>query len=219
MAAINWDSTSLRTYEAGLDKVVLYTYGNPGVPWFSFRSFEESISGGDARPYFIDGYKYLNLAAAEEFGASFKSIGYPPEFEACDGIQVLAAGLYVTQQKRKPFSLCFRTLLGSDTVPLGTNYKIHLVYNALAEPSNRSHVTLQNDPSMETLQWTITSKPIKFPGIKPLSHLIIDSRTANPVYLKTLENYLYGSVTNEPLLPDPGQVAAILSGETVSFEE
>ena len=109
MVAINWNSTGKRSYEAGLDRVVLYTQTSDPVPWFGFRSYEESISGGEAEPYYIDGIKYLNIPSPEDYKASISSVGYPQEFRECDGSRQLAAGLTVTQQERRPFSLSYRT--------------------------------------------------------------------------------------------------------------
>ena len=218
MATINWNSTGKRSYEAGLDKVVLYTQTNPPVPWFGFRAFEESISGGEAKPYYMDGIKHLNIPSDEDYKATIKSIGYPKEFRACDGTRQLAAGLFVSQQQRQPFSLCYRTQTGSDSKPLGSSYKLHLIYNLLASPSNRSHATLQKEPSMETHQWSVTSKPIQFPGVKPITHLTVDY---DLVVIKSrmtkLESYLYGTSTITPRLLDPGQVVAVLSGVAVDF--
>lgn len=220
MAAINWNSMGKRTYEAGLDRVVLYTYGNEPVPWFGFRSFEESIDGGSPQGYYIDGVKYLNIASPEEYKASMSAIGYPDEFDECDGTRQLAAGLFVTQQERRPFSLSYRTQVGSDVKPLGSSYCIHIVYNLLASPANRTHSTLQKDPTMEINQWSLSSKPIQYSGSKPISHLYVYSdKVANPTRLFTLEQYLYGTPITSPRLLDPGQVVAILSGETIDFED
>ena len=67
MVAINWNSTGKRSYEAGLDRVVLYTQTSDPVPWFGFRSYEESISGGEAEPYYIDGIKYQTQIGSQLF--------------------------------------------------------------------------------------------------------------------------------------------------------
>ena len=217
MAAINWDSSGQRFYETGLDKVVLYTYGNPGVPWFGFRSIEESSSGGEKQPYYIDGIKYLNISASEEYTASISAIGAPPEFGPCDGTQLLANGLYVTQQVRQPFSLSYKSLIGSDTQELGYAYKLHIIYNVLAEPSSRTYGSLQSQPTMDVQTWSLTSKPIPYPGVKPISHIVIDSRETDLYRLSIIESYLYGSILREPMLLNPGQLVAILSGEAVDF--
>ena len=219
MTAINWDSRSKRLYEAGLDRGVLYTRGSPGVPWYGLRSIEESIDGGEPKPYYMDGIKYLNIASLEEYKASISAINYPKEFNPCDGNAVLAKGLTLTQQERQSFSLCYRTLVGSDTMALGFGYKLHLIYNALARPSSRTHASLQAEPSMEMFTWECSTKAIPYAGYRPIAHLVIDSRTSTPAYLTKLESYLYGSATREPMLLDPGQIAATLSGEDVSFEE
>lgn len=217
MASINWDSQGKRYYDLGLDRGVLYTYGNPGVPWFGLRTIEESSSGGDIQSYYLDGVKYLQISGTEEFSATISAISYPKEFLSCEGINTLAKGLLVAQQKRTPFSISYRTMVSSDVSPTGASYKIHLVYNALAKPSSRTHATLQQEPSMESFSWECETKPVRLHGLKPLSHLIVDSSEANPAYLAVLEKYLYGSATNEPMILRPEQIAAILSGEEVSF--
>lgn len=217
MVAINWDSTGTRHYETGLDRVVLYTYGNPGVPWFGFRSIEESPNGGDPLPYYIDGVKYLNISSVEEYESRISAIQAPEEFGPCDGTEYLANGLYVTQQARRPFSMSYRSMIGSDTQEVGYAYKIHIVYNVTTSPPERTYASLQSEPTMEIRNWNLTSKPIPFPGLKPISHLIVDSRQADKNYLATLESYLYGSKSRDPMLLNPGQILAILSGEEVDF--
>lgn len=217
MVAINWNSEGKRQYEAGLNKGVLYTYGNPGVPWFGLQVIEEAIDGGSIDKYYMDGIPYLMLSTTEEFGAKISAVDYPKEFEPCDGRKSLAKGLTITQQDREPFSFSYQTLIGTDTADAGVHYKIHVVYNAIAKPSNRRHATLQDRPSMESYSWDCEAKPIQFPGVKPFAHLIVESRTSVKSRLTLLEKYLYGSETNDPMLLLPGQIAAVLSGEDVSF--
>lgn len=217
MTKIDWNSRGKRFYSTGLDRSVLYTQGNPGVPWFGLYSIEEAPEGAELKSYYMDGYKYLIQVATEEYKATLNALQYPIEFEPCEGINYLAQGLYTTQQERVPFGLSYRTLIGSDTSELGTNYKLHIVYRLYAKPSSRSHTTIHGEASMEIYSWEVESLPYKFPGFKPISQLVVDSRTANAVNLKKLERYLYGSETNDPMLLDPGQVAAVLSGENVDF--
>lgn len=217
MVAIDWDSAGTRIYEAGLDRVVVYPYNGIGAPWFGVQSIEEAPMGGDAEPYYMDGIKYLNLSTTEEYQATISTINYPSEFEPCIGMTTLAKGLTATQQSRTPFSLIYRTLVGSDNKELGRHYKIHIVYNATTKPSGRTHASLRNDPTMERYSWEITTKPIPFPGVKPISHLIVDTSEVLDTYISTLESYLYGSAGQDPQILLPGQIAAILDGETVSF--
>lgn len=219
MTKIDWNSRGKRFYSTGLDRSVLYTYGNPGVPWFGLYSIDENPEGAELQSFYMDGFKYLIKTTIEEYKATLNALQYPPEFEPCEGINYLAQGLYTTQQEREPFSLCYRTLIGSDTMELGGEYKLHIVYRLYAKPSTRTHTTLHGEASMEIFSWEVEALPYTFPGLKPISQLVIDSRKANPTYLKKLEGYLYGSSTNEPMLLDPGQVAAVLSGENVDFNE
>lgn len=219
MAAINWNSVGKRYYSSGLDRVVLYTLGNPGIPWHSLYSVEESPTGGDPTPYYLDGYKHLQLSSHEEFEATIHALGIPDEFLPCDGTQSLAPGLYSSQQARSEFGLCYRTLVGSDTQSLGTWYKINIIYNALASPTTKSKSTLHDTPSLEFYSWSIQTRGKRFPGQKPIAHLVIDSRKADPILLAEVESYLYGSEGIDPVLLDPDQLAVILSGEDFEIED
>lgn len=217
MAEIDWNSSGHRVYEAGLDRVVLYTYGHPAVPWFGVASLEESSYGGEIESFYRDGIKYLMVSAHEEFQATLSAVNFPPEFASCNGIRSLANGLFITQQKRHPFNLTYRTQIWSDREPLGSAYKIHFIYNAMANPTNASHSTLRQEPTMESFSWNIVTKPMVFPGTDPLSHLVVDSRYADPADLEHLEELIYGTDEQDPLLLSPGQVLSVLSGIPFEF--
>ena len=66
---------------------------------------------------------------------------YPDEFEECDGTKELTPGVTIGQQERKTFGLAYKTLLGNDTDGDAHGYKIHIIYGALASPSEKSHET------------------------------------------------------------------------------
>ena len=67
-----WGARTERFYESGVDYGVLYTSDLLGFAWSGLISVTESPSGGEARPYYHDGVKYANIAAAEEFEAITK---------------------------------------------------------------------------------------------------------------------------------------------------
>lgn len=210
MARLAWDATSARYYETGIDRGVLYVGADPGVAWNGFTSLSESPSGGEARPYYIDGLKYLNLAEAEEYEATLTALSCPMAFAQCDGSKHIANGLVATGQARKPFGLSYRTKIGSDVSP-DLGYKIHLVYNALAAPSSRQYSSNGNEVELVTLSWAITTLPPPITGYKRTAHMIIDTRYTDPDILAEVEDLLYGSVSGSPQLPTPDELVDLFT--------
>lgn len=208
MAKIVWGGVGERFYEAGTDRGVLYI-GNTGVPWNGLTGVKEKSSGGDPQPYYLDGFKYNNVAAAEEFEATIEAYSSPREFAVCDGSVSLGNGLYVTQQRRQKFGFSYRTRIGNDVDGLDHGYKIHLVYEALAAPADRDYGTI-ND-SLEPLQfsWDISTLPKVLPGIRPTAHFVVDTREAPADVLAELEDILYGTETTSPRLISPTELAKL----------
>ena len=211
MSRLTWRNMGERFYEIGVDRGVLYVDLNPGVAWTGLVSVSESPSGGDPKPFYIDGVKYLNLASVEEFEATIVAYYSPPEFAPCDGITSIQNGLFVTQQPRKSFGLSYRSKIGNDLEGSDHAYKIHLVYNALAAPTNRSNTTIGNSNNLDAFSWSITTLAPDITGYKRTAHLVIDSRTTEPSILSTVEDILYGSESTSARLPDPDELIAIFS--------
>jgi hypothetical protein len=200
VARLDWNAAGSRFYEAGVDRGVLYVDGYPGVPWNGLTSVDESPSGGDPKPFYIDGVKYLAVPSPEEFEGTITAFTYPDEFAQCDGTAQPRSGLFLTHQRRKPFSLTYRTLIGNDqTDALG--YKIHIVYNALASPSNRKNDTLKDQTDPSDFSWKITCRPPSIDGYRPTSHVILDTRTTDPSVIETVEDILYGTDADAARLP------------------
>lgn len=201
MARIEWNTAGTRLYEAGVDRGVLYVAGGPGVPWVGLTSIEEAPVGGEPRGYYLDGVKYLNLASSEEFQASISAYTYPNEFGECDGTTTARPGLFVSQQRRKSFGLSYRTKIGNDVAELQHGYKIHLIYDALATPTQKSYSTQSETGDVSNFTWNLTTRPPATPGYKRSSHIVIDSRTTNPLTLVSIEDILYGSSEGISRLP------------------
>lgn len=200
MPRIAWDAVGVHYFEAGVDRGVLFTTGNPGVPWSGLISVDEKPSGGAAVSYYIDGQKYLNISADEEYVATLEAFTYPEEFYPCDGYGRADTGLYVLHQPRQSFSFTYRTLVGNDVDP-NAAYKIHIVYNALAAPSDRNNGTITDQLQMANFSWDITATPPSMPGFKPSAHVIIDTRVAHPGAVSDVEDILYGTDSTEARLP------------------
>ena len=85
--AITWDDSGNHLYETGIDHMVLYRPDangdyTDGVAWNGITAFNETPSGADSNPVWADNIKYLDLRAAEEFGATLECLYTPAEFEA-----------------------------------------------------------------------------------------------------------------------------------------
>lgn len=215
MSKLVWDQTGERLYETGVKMGVLYlpTAGvyNKGVAWNGLTAVTESPSGAEATPMYADDIKYLNLLSNEEFGATIEAYTYPDEFAECDGSAALAEGVYIGQQPRKTFGLCYRTVLGNDTENNDYGYKLHLIYGALAAPSEKAYATINDSPEAITFSWEVTTTPVNVTGHKPTASIVIDSTKVDKAKLTALEEVLYGSETVEARLPLPDEIAEMMA--------
>jgi hypothetical protein len=200
MSRVTWGDPGTRFFETGVDRGVLYV-NNDGVAWTGITSISERASGGEPKPYYMDGIKYLNIAGSEEFEATLEAFAAPAEFGPCDGTQSINNGLFATQQPRKAFGLSYRTLIGNDVVGQNLGYKIHLVYNALAAPSEKQYTTYGESSDPSSLSWSLTTLPPSLTGMKPTAHFVIDSRTTPDGLLEAIEDILYGSPSADSRLP------------------
>lgn len=218
MAKLVWDKTGDRLYETGVKNGVLYipTAGvySKGVAWNGLTAVTESPSGAEATALYADDTKYLSLMSTEEFGATIEAYTYPDEFAACDGSAELADGVMIGQQKRSTFGLCYKTTIGNDTEGNDHGYKLHIIYGALAKPSERAYATINDSPEAITFSWEITTTPVNVTGAKPTASLVIDSTKADPSKLAALEDILYGKdgePGNEPRLPLPDEIKTLMT--------
>ena len=214
MAKIEWDKTGERLYETGVKNGVLYVQEGgaypKGVAWNGLTAVTESPSGAEATPLYADDIKYLNLLSAEEFGATIEAYTYPDEFAACDGSASLVDGVMIGQQARKTFGLCYRTTIGNDTDGNDHGYKLHIIYGALAAPSEKAYATINDSPEAITFSWEVTTTPVNVTGAKPTASITIDSTKADPTKLAALEKILYGD-TEEARLPLPDEIKTLMT--------
>lgn len=212
MSRITWDEIGSRFYETGVKNAVLYPMVNgaysTGVPWNGITAVNENTSGAEITPLYADNIKYLNLISNEEYKATIEAYTYPDEFAECDGSAEIATGVSVGQQKRKPFGLSYVTLLGNDTDGTDYGYKIHLVYGAMAAPTDRSYGTVNDSPEAMTFSWEISTTPVEVPaGFKPTASVTIDSTKVTSAQLTALKDILYGTASSSPRLPLPVELA------------
>ena len=221
MAKLVWDETGKRLYETGVSQGVLYpqtggTYPN-GVAWNGLTAVTESPSGAEATPLYADNIKYLNLFSAEEFGATIEAYTYPDEFMACDGSAQIAKGAYIGQQNRKQFGMCYKTLLGNDVDANDHGYKLHIIYGAMASPSEKAYATVNDSPEAITFSWEVTTTPVNVTGYEPTASIVIDSTKCDPAKLTDLEEILYGGEEEEARLPLPDEIVTVLGAADAGF--
>lgn len=220
MPKLTWDGTGERRYETGVDHGVLYIPNQLGVyaagfPWNGLTSISESPSGAEASPQYADNIKYLNLMSAEDFGATVEAFTYPLEFAQCDGSAAPTPGVSIGQQTRKSFGLSYRTKVGNDQEGTDFGYKLHLIYNALAAPTEKAYSTINDSPEAMALSWELTTTPVEVPGFKPSAQMTIDSTQVDPGKLKDLEDILYGTDSASARLPMPAEVIALFAGSAL----
>ena len=215
MATLTWDVQGERYYETGVSKGVLYPFKegkySKGVAWNGLTAVNENPSGAEPTPLYADNIKYLNLLSNEEFAATVEAYTYPDEFAECDGSAKLAVGVSVGQQKRIPFGLSYVTKLGNDTDGQDHGYKIHLIYGALAKPTQKNYATINDSPDAITFSWELSTTPVAVPNMKPTACIIIDSTKVTPENLKKIEDKLYGKDSEEATLPTPAELAALIA--------
>lgn len=219
MAKLVWDNTGERFYETGVKNVALYVFDNTsgqkkykdGVAWNGVTAISESPSGAEPTALYADDKKYLNLLSAEEFAASIEAYTYPDEFAECDGSASLAEGFTIGQQARSKFALAYKTTIGNDEAGNSLGYKLHIIYNCLAAPSEKAYNTINDSPEAITFSWEISTTPVTFTvNGKEYSTacVTIDSRTADPSKLAALETRLFGGTEpdSKPTLALPNEI-------------
>ena len=216
MAKLIWDAPGERGFETGVSKGVLYpmsaTAGvyESGVAWNGLTAVTESPTGAEPSAIYADNIKYLTLMSIEELELTIEAYTYPEEWAACDGSAELEVGVSIGQQARKKFGLAYQTVIGNDLNP-EAGFKIHLVYGALAGPSERAYATINESPEAMTFSYSITTTPIEVAGHKPTALLTIDSTKVDAAKLKTITDKLYGTETEEPKLLTPDEITTILA--------
>ena len=136
MPILEWDKVGERYYETGIDRGVLYMPDGSAVPWNGLTSVIEHFDKSTS-PVYYDGMKISDLVSLGDFSATMKAVTYPEEFVEIEGSAKLRNGLFVGDQPPQTFCLCYRTKIGNDVDGVDSGYKIHLIYNLTAIPSDK----------------------------------------------------------------------------------
>lgn len=190
MSRLSWDDSQSKPYEAGVDRGVFYAANQTGVPWNGLIAVKEAPENDGLIEKYIDGIKFGQRRLPGGFAATVEAYTYPPEIELGE------------------FGFCYRTANEH-------GYKLHLVYNALAKPSNIAYLSLYDSAQAASLSFDITTRPTQIPGAIFSSHLVVDSQISHPWTLKAVEDALYGTEATEAHLPSPEDVLEIVESNAV----
>lgn len=238
MSKVKWDQSGEKLYETGVRNGVLYQQRKDGkyplgVGWNGLTSVSENPTGGEPEAIYADNIKYLNLSSNEDLEGSIEAYMYPDEWAECDGSAELENGMFIGQQTRKTFGLCYRTEVGNDTEGVNYGYKIHLIYGGLASPSEKTFQTINDSPEANSFSWDYSTTPVTFSVTKDgvaktysTAIVTIDTTKLTSAAQKTalgyLEDALYGvdattgdnAVSDaDPFLPLPDEIYALFSAE------
>ena len=113
--------------------------------------------------------------------------------------------------------MAYKSVIGNDVDGNDYGYKIHIIYGALAAPSEKGYATINDSPEAITLSWELSTTPVSVKGFKPTSTVVIDSTKVEAPKLAALEEVLFGSESKEARLPLPDEIVTIV-GEAVAAE-
>ena len=210
-----WDKVGDRRYEHGLDRGVLYLPDGRAIPWNGLTSIVEAENRETASNYF-DGMKINTLVTSGEYTAVMKAITYPEEFEELQGIGNLVDGVYLDSQPIKAFDLSYRTLIGTD-VDSDAGYKIHILYNVIALPKDKTYATLTDASSILEFEWDISAVQEEIDGHSPTAHIIIDTTQVGFAFIQAIEALLYGTISTGGSLPTLDDLVTFLKSLALSM--
>lgn len=209
MPRIQWDLAGQRLYHTGVDQGVFYL-DTIAVPWLGLTSVEESPSSGDAQAIYLDAQKVLNIPGGEDFDATINAYAFPHEFAPCAGRVRLAAGFYAADQPKVTFGFSYRTIVGNDAQGNDFAHKTHLIYNALADIADFTNTTGEENISLKSYSFGITTVPIAVPNYRPTAHFVFDSRTTSPGNITFLQDLIYGTDTTAARMPTVDELITLL---------
>ena len=209
MTRLSWDQTG--EYEVGVDRGVLYLDTPPPVAWSGLTSVTPAPVAEVTDPVYIDGVKVEDQNYLESFAATIEAITYPDEFLRYAGYDYFPYGGFIGEDKRLRFGFSYRTLKNDGS----SGYKIHLVYNAVAEPIQIEHKTLSQTIDVEKFAWKITTTPLIIENYKRTAHVVIDTGLAHQWAVDEIEDALYGTSGTTGYLPTPEEVLSIFENAAI----
>lgn len=214
---LTWNAAANKKFESGLDRGVLYVQASGlypvGVAWEGLINVTEKPSGAEITDLWANNSKYAQLVSVETFDVSIEAYTFPDEFLACLGMipDTTDPGVILGQQLRVPFGLAYRSWYGSDADGQEANYKLHIVYGLIAQPSEVSRATINDSPEAATFSFEAKSTPAAVTGHSPISKITIDESLLSAANLLAIEDVIYGADTpTDAELPLPDALLALL---------
>lgn len=220
MSKLVWDDINSRRYEAGVDRGVIRSKSGLMISWNGLKDVSEKQENSFSSTYF-DGRKIENRVSRTFYSCEISGIELPSQFDEnhkilWDAIQELIGekrvidGLYLTAQKKREFDFSYRTMINE------TDYKIHLVWDAMISQSSSETTTLTNETKITEYTWSVYAVPprtfdysVYNDVLLSSSHFIVDSRKVAPEKLALFESILYGTDATFPYFPTQTDIIAI----------
>lgn len=179
-----WDALTERKYSSGISQGMLYLDDGTGVPWSGLISVTET-GDGEQESFYFDGTRYFSRSLRSTLSGKITAFTYPDELEPYIGVSGVT-----TTQLRRPCSISYRT-----------KTELRIIYNVLFAPSQRDYETVTETINPLALDWDFTTQPVKIPGGRPSSQVVILLDYSDPGAVSDLETILYG--TDDIPGPDP----------------
>lgn len=193
MARLQWDQPLESTFEAGVDRGVLFLDKDKSVAWSGLKSVRSAHVSDAPTPIYFDGRKVLDLTYPKERSSTLVCYSYPKEFERFDGYASIHGGISFGEQPTDTFSLSYRTRIGD-------HHKIHLLLNQTANAESSDYLTFSDEISPVEFTWNLTGTPIDIKGLAPTSYIVFDSRLIDEALWTIVEEAFYGNDTKDPSL-------------------
>ena len=197
LTTLKWDALQDRTYERGVDRVVLYLDDGEAVTWSGVVAINERKTNSSEAVYF-DGNKLNAVTQTDSYAGTIQAITYPEVVSILEGSEEINHGIYLTNQHPRPFNMSYRTGVGSALGGAFANSKIHIVLGLLLMPSDKASTTMNEDPSASTFDWELVAIPPSVGNYRPTSHIILDEAAMPNTFRDELYLALYGDGTNPP---------------------
>jgi len=177
---LTWNVAANKYFESGLDRGVFYARIEDGsyplgVAWEGLTAVSEKPGGAEVTDLWANNVKYAQLIAPETFAGTIEAYTYPDEFLAADGMIEAETGMIVAQQSRATFGLSYRTYIGSEAAGQTADYKIHVVYGAVIQPSEVSRATINDSPEVAQFSWEFETTPAEMSGYNAVSKITLNA--------------------------------------------
>lgn len=224
MAKILWDEPGTHVYETGIRNCVLFVqdqdgnYQN-GVAWSGLVTVTEKSESDSPLEFWADDVKYAMLFPPVELNATVEAYAFPEDFLPCIGIIEAADGIFISQQARSTFAICYKTTAGNDILSDDYGYKLHIIYGCTAAPSEKPYKTTSTSPEAILFSWDLSTMPVEMEGYKNTSNIVLDSTLINPSDMSAIEKILYGTDIEDSRLLLPNEIKHIIENGFLINEE